>query len=377
GFVNLSLWSDDRCVQTFHLTPAEAGRLVGFLAGVLLWVVGTFAVAAVSTIFADSFVALFPGLPESAARPAVLVLTFVLLGAVNIAGVRQGTRLNIVSTFAKLLPLLLLLVVGAFAVKPENLAWTDTPAAGDLARTAILLIFAFAGIESALVPSGEVKQVERTVPRAIAMAMLAITVLYIALHVVAQGILGPSLGAQQAPLAEAAAVAMGPWGRRIILIGAVVSMFGYVGGMTLATPRALFALGRDGFLPRALASVHPRYHTPHVAIVVQAVIVLVLALSSGFEKLAILANIATLLLYGACCLAAFELRRRDVRAGGVPFRLPAFAAYAPFLALAVIGWMLLSATLREWAVVAALLAAAAVFYVLTRGSRMRAMGDRA
>lgn len=292
-----------------------------------------------------------------------------LLAAVNIRGVRQGTAVNVVFTVAKLLPLLLLLAAGAFAVKPANLAWHGIPR-GALARTSVLLIFAFAGVESALVPSGEVRDVARTIPRAIGVAMVAITALYIALHVVTQGVLGSALATSATPLADAAAVALGPWGRMLILVATAVSIFGYVSGMTLAVPRALFALGRDGFLPRPLAAVHPRFHTPYVAIVVQAVIVCALAVTAGFVKLAILANLSTLLLYGGCCLAAWQLRRKDVRAGGIPFRVPA-AAVVPWLALAVIAFLLMSITLKEWAVVAAVLAAAALVYFATASTRAR------
>jgi basic amino acid/polyamine antiporter, APA family len=350
------------------------GPLIGFMAGVLLWVVGTFALAAVATVFADSVGALVPALAGAGGRALVLITALAVGAWVNVRGVRQGARLNVVSTIAKLLPLILLLAVGAFAIDGANLAMTDAPQADALARASIVLIFAFAGIESALVPSGEVKDVARTIPRAIFLAMGAITVLYIGLHIVAQGVLGDALATSQTPLADAAAAAMGPWGRTLILLGAAVSMFGYVSGMTLAVPRALFALGRDGFLPRALASVHPTYHTPHVAIGVQCVIVLALALSGTFERLAILANVTTLLLYAGCCLASWQLRRNGVEAGGIPFRVPA-AGVVPVLALIVIIWLLTSITWTEWAVVAAVLVASALAYFLTRGSRAARAGS--
>jgi APA family basic amino acid/polyamine antiporter len=138
--------------------------------------------------------------------------------------------------------------------------------------------------------------------------------------------------------------------------------------MTLAVPRALFALGRDGFLPRALAAVHPRHRTPHVAIGAQAVVTAALALTSGFERLAILANLATLLLYAACCLAAWPLRRRDVRAGGIPFRVPG-GAVVPFLALGAIAYLLSSITLDEWAMAGGVLVVSALLYLVTRGAR--------
>ncbi len=346
------------------------GPFVGFLSGVLLWLLGTMAVAAVSTVFADAVVSLAPALDGPLPRAAVLAGTFALLSTVNIRGVRQGASLNNLLTVAKLLPLLLLVGVGAFFVSPDRLAWTTPPQTEAVARTSILLIFAFAGIESALVPSGEVRDPARTVPRAIFLAMGGITVLYLALHLVTQGVLGAELADSRTPLADAAARVFGPWGRTLLLVGAAVSMFGYVSGMTLAVPRALFALARDGFLPRRLAAVHPRFHTPYVAIVVQSVVVCLLAVTSGFEMLAILANVSNLLLYAACCAAAWELRRRNVREGGVPFRVPA-AGVVSVAALGVIGWLLTSVTGQEWAIVGGVLAVAAVAFVATRGSRAR------
>src|SRR6266704_4131241 len=349
------------------------GPFVGFLAGVLVWILGTLAVAAVSTIFADSIGALAPRLDGSAARALILVTVFVVLGGVNVLGVRQGVLLNAVATVAKLLPLVLLIAAGLFVVQPVNLAWTQIPPAGAVARSSILLIFAFSGVESALVPSGEFKDVRKTVPRAILIAMLAITLLYLALQTVAQGVLGGDLGSDRAPLAETAARVFGPWGRTLLLVSATVSMFGYVSGMTLAVPRALFAFARDGFLPRRVAAVHPRFRTPYVAIVLQSALVCVLAITNGFEKLAILANLATLILYGACCLAAWELRRREVAKPDPTLRARASGAI-PWAACAVILWMLTSVTRREWAVAAAVIAVAALLFLATRGRRARAAG---
>ena len=124
-----------------------------------------------------------------------------------------------------------------------------------LARTAIILTFAFSGIESALVPGGEVRDPSRTVPRSIFLAMGSITVLYLLLQTVSRGILGDDLStATTAPLAEAAGRAMGSWARTVLLVGASVSMSGHAGGMMLALSRVLFALARDGFLPRQVAA---------------------------------------------------------------------------------------------------------------------------
>ncbi len=347
------------------------GPYLGFQAGVLLWVLGTMAVAAVSVVFTTNAAALVPGLGGPVASRAFLVVVFLVLSAVNIAGVRRGTALNTVATVAKLLPLLFLVGAAPFFVNLSHLAFTEAPSAQAVSRTSVLLIFAFCGVESALLPSGEVKDIARTVPRAIFVAMAGITLLYVALQVTAQGMLGPDLANSGTPLADAAGRMFGPAGRTLLLVGATVSMFGYVSGMILAVPRALFAFARDGFLPAPVASVHPRFHTPHVAIAAQSALVCAFALTSTFERLVVLANLAVLVLYALCCLAAWQLRRRDVRTGGVPFRIPA-AGLAPLAAILVILWMLTGVRRDEWTALAAtLVAATAVFFLTARARRAR------
>lgn len=343
---------------------AVFGRYAGFLAGVLLWMVGTTAVAGVASAFAEGVVTLI-GLPS--ARIALLVLTFGLLAAVNVRGVEQGTRLILVASVAKLLPLLVFVALGVFFVTPENLVVSRLPAAADLARAAIILIFAFSGVESALVPSGEVKDPARTVPRALALAMIGVTLLYLAVHLVAQGLLGPRLAeATVAPLAFAAEAFMGKTGYVLLLVGASISMFGYVSGMTLAVPRALWKFAREGFLPAKLGAVHPQFRTPHVAIAVQCALLLVVAIFNSFEQLAVISNLAALLLYAAVALATLLLRRRGIRhEGGLPFRVPG-GPLVPLVTVALIAWLLTSITAEEWGALLITLAAASALYGITQ-----------
>jgi len=349
------------------------GPFVGFLAGVLLWLAGTFAIAAVGTLLTDAIGALVPALAPATAQALVFLAVLLSLGWVNVVGVRQGAAVNGVMTVAKVLPLVLVIVVGALAVRRENFAFGPAPAIGTVTRTSVVLIFAYLGIESALVPSGEVRDPARTVPRAIAIAMIAVTAIYLALHLVAEGVLGPALPTSHTPIADTAAHVLGPSGRYLVLGGATLSMLAYVSGMILAMPRALYAFARDGFLPRAVGAVHATHRTPHVAIWLQAAIAWLLAVSGTFEKLAIIANVAILVLYAACALASLELRRRDVRAPaqgapGVPFRVP-FARAVAMLAVLVIVVLLTSVKPKEWAVLALVLAVASAVYAVTRANR--------
>ncbi len=349
------------------------GPYTGFISGVLLWMLGTFATAAVSTVFASSVGLLAPALGGRVMEAAILVVAFGFWSLINLRGVTLGVRLNSIATVAKLLPLLLVAIGGAFFVRAENLHWTSPPAVADVARTSLLLIFAFAGIEVALVPSGEVRDTARTVPRAIALAMVGITALYVLLQVVAQGILGSGLAqATVSPLADAAGASLGGWARALLLVGATVSMFGYLGGMTLSMPRMLYAFARDGFLPRTFAVVHPRFRSPHAAILAQSLVTVALAISGTFEKLAILANVAALALYFGCALAAWRLRTLGVSSeGGAGFRVP-FGKAAPWLACAVIVWLLTGLTRDEWLAFGACLAAGTLVYLGTRGRRAAA-----
>jgi len=354
------------------------GPYAGFLAGVLLWLMGTLAMAGVTTMFAANVGGFVPALGSGVGRALVIVALFAGLTWVNVRGVSEGTRLIGVASVAKLLPLLVLIVFALPAVKTANVAIPEMPGAASLSRASIVLIFAFLGVESALVPSGEVKHPSRTVPRALAIAMTGVVILYVAIQLVVQGVLGPALGepaAAATPLAAAAAVALGSWGRTLLLAGATISMFGYVSGMTLAIPRALFAFAEDGILPRAVASVHPRLRTPWVAIIVQSAIVCALAIVSRFEQLAVIANLASLLLYLGCIVSAWELRRRGVRAddGKAPLTLP-FGPLVHLLAAGVIVFMLSSITRIEWAMVAVVLVVASVLFAISRvfGGRERA-----
>lgn len=339
------------------------GPLVGFLCGMLLWAGLTAALAAVTSFFADSLAALIPAFSSTPSKVLVMVAVLAALAVLNMRGVRDANRFNAAMTVAKLLPLALFVVAGALSVRRANLAWPQTPSIAAVGRASTVLLFAFLGVEAALVPSGEVKDPARTVPRAVLLAIGGVALLYVSVQIVSQGVLGSTLVNAKTPVADAAGAALGSWGRTSILIGSTVSMFGYVSGMTLAVPRMLYAFARDGFLPRAVAFVHPRFHTPFLAIAIQAVIVVVLAATGRFEQLAIVANGSVLLVYGACCLATVELRRRDVRAGGTPFRI-AGARVIPWLALAVILGLLATLTTGEWLAVLAVLAIAIPIYLL-------------
>jgi amino acid transporter len=343
------------------------GPFIGCLAGLLYGVMATFAVASVASALAGSTGTLWPAVAAPAARAALIAAIFGGLAVINIRGVNPGARLVEVVTLAKLLPLGVLIAAGLPLLARNAHLAGPLPSISALGQTSIILIYAFSGTEVALVPSGEISDPSRTVPRSVYAALAITTLLYLAIQGVAQVTLGPALGSYTAaPLAETASRLIGSSGRLLVLAGAIVSMFGYVSGDMLGSPRAVFALARDGMLPPAFARVHPRFRTPHVAIAVYATLVAALAISSSFRQLAILANVTSLTMYFMCVAAAWELQRRDVRAdGSTPFVMPA-GPLIPLLACGVIVWLLSQATRREFGVLALVFAVGSLFYFIRR-----------
>jgi amino acid transporter len=234
--------------------------------------------------------------------------------------VKAGARTAVVLVIAKTLPLLLFIAVGIFFVDWSRVAAFETPRPGVLGEAALLLLFAYAGFENTPAAAGEYRNPRRDVPFALLTMILIVTVLYTAVQVVALGTL-PGLAEAASPLAESAALFMGAAGALVMTLGAMISIEGNVGNTMLVGPRYLFALASDGYGPRALAGVHPRWHTPAAAIITQGALSLVLALSGSFVQLAMLSIIARLATYIGTAAAVPVLRRRF---GGRPdaVRLP-------------------------------------------------------
>ena len=200
--------------------------------------------------------------------------------------------------------------------------------------------------------------------------------LYILIQLVALGVLGSELGKfGDTALAEAASRFLGNLGRTLMLAGLAVSAFGFATSDILSSPRILFAFGRDAFLPKIFAHVHPRFHTPDVAIATYAAAAFVLSFSSTFQKLAVLSNMVVLLLYILCCLAALELNRRDVRSDGVPFKFRG-QSVIPIIAIIFIVWVLAHATTDEFAITGICIAAASLIFFVRQLVRSRVKPGR-
>ncbi len=296
------------------------GDLIGFEVGWMTWLARVASMASLSAGFAQALSYLVPAVAAGAGRQVTLVSMIVGLTAVNLVGVRSGARTAVALAVLKLIPLLLFIGAGLFVANWATVAAQPAPEPGGLGAAALLLLFAYAGFENTPAPAGEYRRPERDVPFALITNLAIVTAVYIGVQWVALGTL-PRLGESATPLADAAQGFLGGWGGTLLTVGAAVSILGTAGNTTLAGPRYLFALARDGYGPSFLARVHPRFRTPANAIVFQGAVVLPLALSGSFVGLAALSVIARLATYLGTTAAVPILRRRaDLPAAG--FRLP-------------------------------------------------------
>lgn len=324
-----------------YLYTREAfGRFIGFEVGWMTWLARIASVAALSNGLALATGHLWPTVQTGWPRALLITGSLLLLTWINVVGVKEGARTAVALVIIKMLPLVLFVVAGVFFVDWSRVTAFEAPPTATLGEAALLLLFAYAGFENTAAAAGEYKNPQRDVPFALLTMILIVTLIYTTVQVVALGTL-PGLATSGSPLAEAAGLFLGGWGALLLTVGAMISILGNISNTTLMGPRYLFALADDGFGPRVLARVHPRYHTPANAIVVQSAIALALALSGTFVQLAMLSIVARLATYIGTAAAVPVLRRRfGHRSGG--FRLPG-GPLIPIAALLLTGAFLASA----------------------------------
>ena len=334
-------------------TREAFGDFVGFEVGWMTWLARIASVASLSNGFAQALGFLWDDATVGVTRALVIALPLAFLTWINVVGVKSGARTAVFLSIAKVIPLVFLIVVGLPAIDTGALFPIPAPRTDVLGEAALLLLFAYAGFENTAAAAGEYKNPQRDVPFALLTMIALVTTLYFLIQLVALGTL-PDLAerVEGAPLAAAATLLVGAWAGVVMTVGAAVSIEGNVGNTTLMGPRYLFALAEDGFGPRALASVHPRWRTPYVAIIVQSTIALVLALSGSFVQLAMLSIVARLATYIGTAAAVPVLRRKFPRTEST-VRLPG-GPLIPIAALALCIVFLLSAT--RWNLIAGAIA---------------------
>jgi APA family basic amino acid/polyamine antiporter len=352
-------------------TRTAFGRFAAFEVGWMMWFTRAASWAAVINVLATSLGFYVPALTGGWPRAALITSIIVTLAAINIRGIRQSSLVLNALTVGKLLPLLVFIVAGIFFIDGSRLVPGETPSVADLSATGLLLIFAFSGYEVVPVPAGEARDPRRTVPFALIMTIVVVTIVMTLVQIVALGTL-PGLAAAQTPLTDASVLFLGGAGAALMTLGAVFSTTGNNMGQALSGSRSLFALAEQGDLPRFFGWVHPRFRTPVTAIVVTSLVSLVLALSGQYATLALASAVSRLLVYVATCAATLSLRgpRFAGRVNSATFTVP-FGPVIPIAAIVIALTMLLGARREQLIAGGVALAVGGVLYGIAVGGTER------
>jgi amino acid transporter len=338
------------------------GDRVGFATGWVSWINMVVSWAAVA-------MALGPMLAPwwapfgSADGKTFAVIMIVALGLINVIGVRPSAWFVNVVTVLKLLPLLALLIVGMANAKPAALVPFAPKGFSGLGPALFAALFAYQGFESVPVPAGEARQASQAVPRAVVYSFLVALLFYASLQAVAV-MHAPGLAASTAPLVDAARGAGGAGLAALVGAAATISILGFNVGIALIGPRYLSAMAEQGQLPGWLGRSHPRFGTPHLAVVATSLGAAAISLLLDFSKLVDLSNVTVLLQYLVTMGALIRLilspppgRAKLQMAGG---------AILPILGALVAVYLLQNATRAELLVVAILVVVGLVVAEISR-----------
>lgn len=252
---------------------------------------------------------------------------------INSLGIREGGKIQVITTVMKLAPLLLISIGGLFYLKSDHFVPFNVSEESDLSaitNATTLTLFAFLGLECATIPSGNVKDPEKTIPRATILGTLITTIVYVLGTVAIMGIIPPAtLQYSQAPFADAAANIWGDSARYLIAAGAVVSTFGALNGWIIMQGQIPMAAARDRLFPRIFAKENKK-STPVFSLVISSVLISIL-MTMGFTKtlaetykfMILLTTLTVLIpyLFSTAAYAILELRKNPVLTGGVALKL--------------------------------------------------------
>jgi len=292
---------------------------VAFVYGwVLLLVVQTGGMAAVAVTFARYFVEL-TYLPISSAALAAIVLA--TLTIINCLGVRAGSTVQSILMVLKILAIAMLVVCGfLFASRGVNPTHVlDRPASLDLltvfGAALVPVIFAYGGWQTATFIAGEIKEPRKNLPRGLIVGVTGVVLLYLAANVVYILVLGTEgLAASSAPASDVMRRALGDVGARVIAAGIAISTAGFLSQSMLTAPRVYFAMATDGLFFQSVGMVHPKTRAPVVAIALQGVLAIVIALLGTYDRILNYVVSIDVIFFGltACCI--FVFRKREAAA---------------------------------------------------------------
>ena len=325
------------------------GDFIGFQTAWSYWINAWVGNAAIAIAFAGYLTVFWGDASKNWIAVVVAISLIWILTFANVLGVREAGAIQVVTTVLKFVPLLVIGVVGLFFMDTGNFEPFTLSSGFDwgIGAAALLTLWAFIGLESATVPAEEVRDPERTIPRATIIGTAATTILYLIATLALFGMIASSaLAGSSSPFADGANVIFGgTWSGKAIAIVAMISIFGVLNGWILLQGRAALGAARDGLFPRPFARVDARRGTPIFGLVVSSVLITGLLLlnlqGSGtivdmFTDIIILATLTALVPYLFAASAQLYLFFTD-RASFSGVHLARYSVIA-FLAMAYASW---------------------------------------
>jgi APA family basic amino acid/polyamine antiporter len=347
-------------------TRVAFGRFLAIQNGWLTWLTRIAAVSAVANLFITYLAEFLPAVTKPIVRASVLTILIGLLAAVNYRGVSGGNQLSNFFTVTKI-GLLGLFVIAGFAalgfhpdirVNPASVVTTSSA----WFEAVLLMMYSYAGFDAALIASGEARNTRKDIPVALFSAIAGTTIVYIAVQYLVIHTI-PSAGASLAPVVDSARRFLPHWAVRTVAAGTLISAYGYLSANMLHTPRVTLAMGERGDFPAFFARIHPRFRTPHISIVIFAVLLLLFSIAGDFPGNAMLSIVSRLFVYGSIAAALPVLRKKRPRADA--FRLPG-GVFISALALLVTAVLVTRMHRGEFLVIALTAALALVNWLWAR-----------
>lgn len=349
------------------------GNFVGFEVGFMKWAIATIAWSAMAVGFATALGAVWEPASTEMGKNVIATLIIVVLGIMNIMGVKISKIINNIVTIGKLLPLIFFILVGIFYVKGVNFAPMESVpdiTQASFGAAALIIFYAFTGFESIAVAAEDMEKPERNVPKAIILVLTLVSIVYILIQAICIGIMGDALVTSKTPVADAAFVFMGTLAKAIVTAGTLISIGGINVASSFLAPRSGVAMADDGLIPKVVSKRNKK-DAPYVAIIVTVVFAVVLSWTGSFEKLAAISVVSRFAQYLPTCLAVlvFRSKRPDMAR---TFRVP-LGPVIPVLAVVVSIWLLTQSSLEKvfWGL-GGLVVGAVLYYIMNRNGKQTA-----
>ncbi|HEX5963019.1 MAG TPA: APC family permease [Gemmatimonadales bacterium] len=311
----------------YLFTQAAFGRFVGMQVGWLSYFVRAITAAVQANLFSTYLAEFWPWAGTRIGGIGATTVFIGFLAAINVRSVVSGARVSNGFALVKITPLLLFGALGVIWLasgKAVTTSLPSDPSFGSWLEVLLLLMFAYGGFESAVIPLGEARNPRRDAPVALLVGLALAALVYLLAQLTVLVTL-PDPAATNRPLADSARVMLGNGGAAVITLAALVSVYGWLASNLLTVPRLSMAMAERGDFPALFSKVHPVLRTPWISILFFAGLSWALANQAGLLQNLSLAAVSRLFTYGLVCAALPVLRRRD-RLGSATVPPPLFRA---------------------------------------------------